>query len=338
MQCNRMVTHPASPHAVWATRQGSGQGPGLGSGDDARLRGAPPPTPLLPLRDIVQSLREAEQGVPPQGKAQKRLRSQVRAMGTAALPALLRALRSENACVVDWACDLLGSIADAQLPDLCERLDTILVDPQVQDATKARILGLLADLQAPVPTQVLLQDPDAMIRTSVRDLIADLSNEQAMAQALDLLFCQVSTDDLPRFLSEVARHGGASAQPFLAAVITDPRTPRTVAQGLMQTQRPLAAPAPRADRPSTGRRAKQPSNLQTAGDYQAALASCRAYLATLSTVPTVAIPTRMLDVTAGSGLPTDSADRCFRSLRLHYSDVLRASRAVLPVPAPALGQ
>lgn len=330
-----MVTYPASSPAAWGSSRGT---VGSSSAADAWLPAAPPPTPLLPLREIVASLREAEQGVPPRGRARQRLRGQVRAVGAAAFPALLRALRSDHAGLVDWACDLLSSVTDYQLPELCSRLDDILIDPQIHDASKARILGLLADLQAPVPTQVLLQDPDAMIRTSVRDLIADLSNEQAMAQALDLLFCQVSTDDLPRFLSEVARHGGASAQPFLAAVITDPRTPRAVAQGLMQTQRPLAAPTPRADRPSTGRRAKLPSTLQTAGDYQAALASCRAYLATLATVPMVAMPTRVLDVTAGSGLPTDSADRCFRSLRLHYSDVLRASRAVLPVPAPALGQ
>ena len=341
MQCNRMVTHPASPHAAWATLQGPGQGPGpgLGSWDDARLTGAPPPTPLLPLRDIVQSLREAEQGVPPQGKAQKRLRSLVRTMGAAALPALLRALRSENAGVVDWACDLLGSIADAQLPDLCERLDAILIDPRVQDATKARILGLLADLQAPVPTQVLLQDPDSMIRSSVRELIADLSNEQAMTQALDLLFCQVPGDDLARFLGEVARHGGASAQPFIDAVITDPRTPRTVAQGLIQTQRPLATPAPRVGRPAARRRAPQAAALPPAGDFQTALASCRAYLASLPSVPTLALPIPALDAATGSaGLPTDSADRCFRSLRLHYGDALRAPRAVLPVPTPALGQ
>jgi HEAT repeat protein len=282
----------------------------------------------LPLRDIVQSLREAEQGVPPQGRAQRRLRAQVRSMGAAALPALLRALRSENAGVVDWACDLLGSVADAQLPDLCERLDAILIDPRVQDATKARILGLLADLQAPVPTQVLLQDPDAMIRSSVRELIADLSSEQAVAQALDLLFSQVPSADLPRFLREVIRHGGASAQPFLAALIVDPRTPREVALELTQDQRPLPTTTqslhgPKSESVASRRTAHQ---VPIAKDFRPALADCRRYLASLPSVPV-----RALSVEEAAR-QIDLADRCYRSLRLRHGEGLRSLRVAILAP------
>lgn len=326
MQCNRMVTHPASSHAAWdTTTHGLGHAPG----GDSRLAGAPPPTPLLPLRDIVQSLREAEQGVPPQGRAQRRLRAQVRTMGAAALPALIRALRSEHAGVVDWACDLLGSVADAQLPDLCQRLDAILIDPRVQDATKARILGLLADLQAPVPTQVLLQDPDAMIRSSVRELIADLSSEQAVAQALDLLFSQVPSEDLPRFLREVIRHGGESAQPVLAALVVDPRTPREVALELAQGQRPLPELASSSRTPRRSPRAAGAAPIQAplAKDYRPALAACRSYLASL---PSSIERALSIDEAVQQ---LDLADRCYRSLRLSQGDRLRALRVALSAPS-----
>lgn len=325
MQCNRMVTHPASSHAAWDKAP---PGFGLPLGGDSRQKGAPPPTPLLPLRDIVQSLREAEQGVPPQGRAQRRLRAQVRSMGAAALPALVRALRSEHAGVVDWSCELLSSVSEDQLPSLCERLDAILIDPRIQDGTKARILGLLADVHAPVPTQVLLQDPDAMIRSSVHELIADLSSEQAVTQALDLLFSQVSSDELPRFVHEVVRHGGASAQPFVAALIVDPRTPRSIALELTQGQRPLA----QRSAPSHAARPTQTPGLPTissplAKDYRPALTACRRYLASLPSIPVRAL-------TAGdTASPLDLADRCYRSLRLRHGDSLRPLRGALSLPA-----
>ena len=324
MQCNRMVTHPASLHAAWDPASSFvSQSPG----GDSRLHRAPPPTPLLPLRDIVRSLREAEQGVPPQGRAQRRLRAHVRSMGAAVLPALLRALRSEHASVVDWACDLLTSVADAQLPELCQRLDALLIDRRVKDATKARILGLLADLQAPVPAQVLLQDPDAMIRGSVRELIADLSNEQAVTQAVDLLFSQVPEGELPRFVQEVVRHGGPAAQPFLSALIVDPRTPRSLALELSQAQRPLPVAAPRTPRtlssPSQRLASERSSQASRVKDYRLALADCRQYLASVSSVP---VPALSLPE---AGQQIDLADRCFRTLRLHYSDSLRPLRMAL---------
>lgn len=249
-------------------------------------------------------------------------------MGAAALPALIRALRSDHAGVVDWACELLGSVADAQLPDLCQRLDAILIDPQVQDATKARILGLLADLQAPVPTQVLLQDPDAMIRSSVRELIADLSSEQAVAQALDLLFSQVPSEDLPRFLREVIRHGGESAQPVLAALVVDPRTPREVALELAHAQRPLSDPAPSTQTSRRSRTAGAPPiQAPLAKDYRPALAACRSYLASLpSSIE------RALSVDEAVH-QLDLAARCYRSLRLSQGDRLRTLRVAIPAPS-----
>ena len=295
-----MVTYPASSPAAWGSSRGT---VGSSSAADAWLPAAPPPTPLLPLREIVASLREAEQGVPPRGRARQRLRGQVRAVGAAAFPALLRALRSDHAGLVDWACDLLSSVSDYQLPELCSRLDDILIDPQIHDASKARILGLLADLQAPVPEAVLLADPEAMIRNSVHDLITDLSSEQAVEQALDLLFSQVPPEQLARFLAEVTRFGGEAAQPFLAAVVADRRTPRDVAMELSQHVRPL---------PGKGASARRdPSAALPVSTPEPALAECRRYLQTAKPPATAALPSQ----SPWSSRPADLAERCFRSLR-----------------------
>lgn len=300
-----MVTHPASSPAAWGSSRGTA---GSSPAADAWLPTAPPPTPLLPLREIVKSLHEAERGVPPRGRARQRLRGQVRATGAAAFPALLRALRSDHAGLVDWACDLLSCVTDAMLPELCTRLDAILIDPQVHDASKARILGLLADLQAPVPEQVLLADPEAMIRSSVRDLITDLSSEQAVEQALDLLFSQVPTEQLARFLAEVMRFGGEAAQPFLAAVVADRRTPRQVALDVAQQVRPLApAKEPVRQAPPAGQPTCNP---------EPALAACRRYLQ--SNEPLLPLPLyTQRAVAATVTRAPDLAERCFRSLRWH---------------------
>lgn len=276
----------------------------------------------------MQSLREAERGVAPRGRARQRLRGQVRAIGPAAFPALLRALRSDHAGLVDWACDLLSSVTDHQLPELCSRLDAILVDPRIHDASKARILGLLADLQAPVPEEVLLADPEAMIRSSVRDLITDLSSEQAIEQALDLLFSQVPAEQLTRFLGEVLRFGGEAAQPFLAAVVADRRTPREVALAIAQQVRPQPPPHDQ-DRPLARRDASAKLPL---GNPEQALAGCRRFLQTLAP----AAPSLSSAASTSSSPPSsDLAERCFRSLRWRRESSFPSVSARSPlIPAP----
>ncbi|HNN92525.1 MAG TPA: hypothetical protein PKI03_09660, partial [Pseudomonadota bacterium] len=119
----------------------------------------------------------------------------------------------------------------------------------------------------------------------------------AVKQALDLLFSQVPAEQLSRFLAEVMRFGGQAAQPFLAAVVADRRTPRDIALELAQQVRPLAPslPAPRKDA-SAGR---------PLGNPEQALERCRRYLQATQTA--AATPRRTP--------PADAAERCFRSLR-----------------------
>src|SRR5262249_26466241 len=111
------------------------------------------------------------------------------------------------------------------------------------------MLGLLADLRAPVPDQVVLHDPDALLERSVGDLLCDLGSPQALAQALDLIFEQVPKADFESFLVEVIEHGGDAAQPLLAGLVADPRTPRAIAERLIRFVRPT----PVAEKPSQTR-------------------------------------------------------------------------------------
>lgn len=210
------------------------------------------PTPLSPLREVADSLRQAALGMTPAGRTRGRLRGRVEAAGGAVLPTLLRALRSDHAVVVDWACDLLGYVSEPHRPRLFAGVNALLVDPAVHDGTKARLLGLLSDLKAPIPAHVTLRDPDAMIRNSVHDLLSDLTGEDAVAQALDLLFSQVPAEDLPRFLDEVLRHGHDAATPLFQAIIADGRTPRELADRLAGLVRPTQTASVKAGRSGDG--------------------------------------------------------------------------------------
>jgi tetratricopeptide (TPR) repeat protein len=111
-----------------------------------------------------------------------------------------------------------------------------------------------------VPKRVLLRDPDAMLERSVRELLASLDSAGSLAQTLDLLHQQVPIAELPTFLAEVVRHGGDAAQPLLAGLLADRRTPRDLAMQLTQWVRPPAS----ATAPATARRAGTRPQLQRA--------------------------------------------------------------------------
>ena len=126
-----MVSRPASSPVAWGSSVGSLAAMAAAEGDRSLL-----------LRRSCRCVRSSNRSKKPSGRGsartgRQRLRGQVRAIGVAAFPALLRALRSDHAGLVDWACDLLSSVTDQRLPELCERIDTILIDPRVSDASKA---------------------------------------------------------------------------------------------------------------------------------------------------------------------------------------------------------
>jgi len=212
---------------------------------DAKISGS-----LAPLREVVGSLSRAREGFCATGLARQRLLRQARRAGLSALPALLRALGAESSHEAAWAHCLLRAIAAPgkrqQLRErVLQRLNQLLKSPRHADSVKARAMALLADLGAPLGDEVVLQDPDALLAGSVRELLSSLDSAADLEQALDLIFSQVPVAELRQFLDEVAHHGGALARPLFSALIADPRLPAEVARHLMAQYRPTRLP-PRA--------------------------------------------------------------------------------------------
>ena len=170
---------------------------------------------LEPLRAVVSSLRRAGLGdVPASGERRKFSRA-VRAAGNSALPALMRSFVATSESESSWGYYLLSRLGGTRVVD---RIGTLLKDPQISDEVKARALGLLSDLDAPVPADVALKDPDALLEKSVRDLLRTLDKPREMAQAVSLILEQVPEPELPTFGAELVRHGGARAMPLLHAI------------------------------------------------------------------------------------------------------------------------
>lgn len=256
-----------------------------------------PVTPLEPLRDVVTSLRAArsrdslrrrraalafdmgETGETSQTELDSYderlfLVEKVKQAGVAALPALLRSLSSTEGHEADWACFLLRELDGPATHDkIVARLNALLVDPARGDGCKERILGLLADLRAPVPERVVLQDPDALLERSVRDLLCDLDSPQGLTQALDMIFEQVPEAEFENFLHEVVQHGGDRAQPLLSAIVSDSRTPRALAERLIGWVRPVASV--KAQPAGQLQNAKSAQNVKNAKKVQRAVSRPR---------------------------------------------------------------
>src|SRR5258706_7169002 len=158
---------------------------------------------LGPLREVVDSLSRAAEGGIPAGAERRRLVRRVRSAGNAALPALLRAFASDAAAEASWAYYLLARLGGERVVD---RLGELLQSDQVGDDAKARALALLSDLEAPVPAEVSLRDPEAMLARSVRDLVDSLDNPDELQQAVDLIIEQVPDEEVGAFAAEVLRH------------------------------------------------------------------------------------------------------------------------------------
>ncbi len=160
---------------------------------------------LGPLRTVVESLQSAAEGQIPTGPERARVIRSVRSAGNAAVPTLIRALTSKTESESSWAYFLLVRLGGERV---VHRVGGLLEDPAVADEVKARALGLLSDLDAPVPPQVQLRDPEALLARSVKDLIEGLEDDDDVDQAADLIMTQVPEPELPAFAAEVLRHGG----------------------------------------------------------------------------------------------------------------------------------
>jgi tetratricopeptide (TPR) repeat protein len=222
---------------------------------------------LAPLRDVLASLKRASQGQIPSGTERKRLLRRLELAGNSAVPSLVRALGSPVAAEAEWAAWLLARLGGERV---VRRVHRMLEDTGVTDEAKARALALLSDLEAPVPSQVPLKDPDALLSRSVQELLSSLDSEEEMAQASELITTQVPDAEVPAFAAEVMRHGGRRARwlvetlgargdlsqetrQALAALLKQRAGERTALSVLERGLAYLEAGRPRAARPRLAR-------------------------------------------------------------------------------------
>lgn len=198
---------------------------------------------LEPLRTIVESLKQASSGQVPAGTERRKMIRAVKSAGNAAVPALLRAFCSSQESESSWAYFLLGRLGGERV---VRKVGELLEDPGVEDAVKARALGLLSDLHAPVPAQVRLKDPEALLARSVKELLASLDGEGELEQAVELIRDQVPEPEMPAFVGELVRHGGRRAAPIVALLAAD--TTLGAATRAAMTELHRQASATRAER------------------------------------------------------------------------------------------
>jgi tetratricopeptide (TPR) repeat protein len=189
---------------------------------------------LEPLREILGSLREAAEGRVPSGNDRRRLLRRLRIAGNSAVPSLVRALTSTVEPEADWAYHLLSRLGGDRV---VQRIHRLLEDSSVTDNVKARALGLLSDLEAPVPDAVVLRNPEALLRRSVRELVGSLDDDDEMRHAVTLIVSQVPDAEVPAFAAEVLRHGGKRARPLLDALIRQPSLSKETQEALEDMQR-----------------------------------------------------------------------------------------------------
>jgi len=168
------------------------------------------------LREVVSSLRLAAGGDIPVGPQRQRVVRLTKQAGSAALPALMRGLASPIETESSWAYYLLGRVGGERV---IERLSVLLRDRDASDETKARALGLLSDLGAPIPADVALDDPESLLARSVNDLLSSVENPRELKQAIQLVVDQVPPAELPAFAAELIRHGKQKALPLLDGLL-----------------------------------------------------------------------------------------------------------------------
>ncbi len=166
---------------------------------------------LAPLREVVSSLVQARSGAVPAGADRAKLVRRARAAGPAVVPKLIASLTSTDETEAGWAYHLLARIGGPKVVGALERL---CAGP-ASDAIKARALGLLSDLQAPMPAHVQLRDPEALLGRSVCDLLEGLTSPDEIDQAVALIVDQVPEPEVPAFVAELVRHGGKKAAPVI---------------------------------------------------------------------------------------------------------------------------
>jgi Flp pilus assembly protein TadD len=204
---------------------------------------------LIPLRDVVASFNKASRGDVPFGAERQRLLRRLRKAGNSAVPALIRGLASASEAEASWAYFLLSRLGGDRV---VRRVGELLSDPSAGDEVKARALGLLSELKAPVPREVVLTDPDALLKRSVAELLESLKDNVELTEAVGLILEQVPEPEVPAFAAELLRHGGDRAAALIDLLLERGQLSEDIAREVAGMRREADSDGPSTEAPMLG--------------------------------------------------------------------------------------
>jgi tetratricopeptide (TPR) repeat protein len=159
---------------------------------------------LAHLREVHGSLRLAASGTIPAGSVRAKYVRRVRSAGYAALPSLIRALRSESETEATWAAYLLVRLGGSRVAD---RLSALVESEDLTPATRARALSLLTDLDVDLPDT--RSESAALLEQSVSELVGTLEDPEDLDEAVALVVTQIPEPELPTMAIGLLRHRDA---------------------------------------------------------------------------------------------------------------------------------
>ena len=155
-------------------------------------------TSLVKLRRLVSGFEHLSGGRPADPREDRALRRVVRQLGATALRFLTSELESVDEGRAGFAHSLIADVARDRA--LCERIVRDLYATVrcagSPDRAKLRAIALLAELDAELPAEAQLDDPDGARRRSMRELAACLGSPAEVARAADHLLEELPFSDI----------------------------------------------------------------------------------------------------------------------------------------------
>lgn len=217
-------------------------------------------TSFVKLRRLVVGFDHlADRG--PQSKEDKALKRVVRQLGATALRVLLSELASPIGGRASYAHALLAHLAQAggeSRRRVVESLGEMIATPGGSDGAKLRAIALLAELDAELPNDAELADPDRARRQSLGELATCLREPAEIARAADQLADDLADDDLLGLLEDLI-----DSEPYSALALIDELLVRDHIDELLRQElaarRAAARLAASAPPPRRQRRATSPT-------------------------------------------------------------------------------
>lgn len=155
-------------------------------------------TSFLKLRRLIVGFEHVAGGRPLDGREERALTRVARQLAGTALRLLLAELGSSDDRRASLAHALLAEVGRERAPRerLIRDLYATVRAPAAPDRAKLRAIALLAELDAELPAEAELADPDAARRRSMRELADCLGSPAEVARAADHLLGELPFDDI----------------------------------------------------------------------------------------------------------------------------------------------